>query len=752
MTVYNVTEGSVLVRRIASSSSNIVNVIPTGGKIYVIGEEAGWLRTSSGYYVFKTDNITIDNPYKTAPAEPEVLLKATSLKANNILPAGQIEVVPGYTKVGSGGGTYSNPITPRTTTTSPTIEEIAAQEETPTQTADTATSTDEQTNQEAQSQSLAGKYVGGSANPQKIVAFNTDGTIATDSNGNYVEIDPPGDYADPSYSKNLRITSRTLTNNGKTYLIAKDLEKGGEVIIPTDKGRFQNPETNTYESYNQQSEEESQSASILDQILNIGSKIISSYTEMNELHVEDSRTIHGMPYQFMPIVDPRSSSGDPIGAFAKFGRKFQEKIVSRAPILYMQAGLPIFMRGYSDEAKKDMIDALWQKIEASEESEIQKLLDDSNMQYYSFEEQSQLYFKAVNSACTALAHLLQIESVQIPTIDTGTADPDSWGQTLSKFLNPKSLGNVNWSLRTQHQLGYYGGAVAFYINSESQIQESFINSSRQSELAGKINQISDRSMEAAFLMGGLAGGLDDKGFSGIASMMNFQNTMNRESMQGKEANGDGVSGLMGSLVDNVTNLIAGGKMVFPEIWSDSQFSRSYNVTIKLDSPETDTVSIFLNILVPLVHILGFVLPRSAGPNMYTSPFLVRAFYKSMFHIDMGIITSCQVTKGDQGAWNIDGLPCQITVELTIKDLYQSLSQALGYKNNTLISNPAQLEYLANLAGVNIAPANFMRTLELYMAIKGVRSLKEGLVGTGVQMMQNVFKKLQNLNQATKWKM
>ena len=744
MITYKVTEGSVLVRRIASASSNIVNVIPTGGKIYVIGEEAGWLRTNSGYYVFKTDNLEIDNPKVDTSNK---MLGTIALKANNTtLPPGQVEALPGSVVVASGGGTYSGD----TITKTKTAEEESASTATPISDYDKSTTTDPETEREDK---ISLNHQGQYANPQKVAAWNEDGTLKTDENGDLVMIDPPNGIGDASYSKNLVVT-RSMEVNGKIYMIATDEKAGGEYVLPTDGNcRYSTTDgsgTTTYASDYEREQQEAQEQSTLEQILSLGSSLITAYTEMNELHVEDSRMIHGMPYQFMPIVDPRSSSGDPIGSFAKFGRKFQEKIVARAPILYLQAGLPIFMRGYSDEAKAGMLESLWTQIEASSETELRKLLDDQNTQYYSFDEQSTLYFKAVNSACTALAHLLQIEAVQIPTLST---DHDSsWGQTISEFLNPKSLGYVNWNLRTTHQLGYYGGAVAFYINSESQIQESFINSTRQSELAGKINQVSDQAMEAAFLAGGLAGSLDNKGFSTIGSMMNFQQQWNRDATKGNESSGDGALGLLSSLVNNVTNLIAGGKMVFPDIWSDSQFQRAYNVTIKLDSPESDTVSIFLNVLVPLVHILGFVLPRSAGPNMYVNPFLVRAFYKSMFHIDMGMITSCQITKGDQGAWNADGLPCQVTVELTIKDLYSSLSQASGEGSNTLISNPAQLEYLANLAGVNVAPASFMRSLELWMAVKGANRIKQGFVGSSIEMMQKVFKGIQNISSAERWRM
>ena len=167
-------------------------------------------------------------------------------------------------------------------------------------------------------------------------------------------------------------------------------------------------------------------------------------------------------------------------------------------------------------------------------------------------------------------------------------------------------------------------------------------------------------------------------------------------------------------------------MFFPEIWNDSQFMRQYAVSIKLDSPDCDDLSIYLNILVPLAHILGFVQPRFTGTNTYISPFLVRGFYKSQFHIDMGIITGCEIKKGDVGAWTQSGLPTQIEVDLTIKDLYNVLAMALQNGTADLIGNPMQLDYLANLCGINIAEPDFMRTIKLWFALRGLTRIEDNV--------------------------
>ena len=144
--------------------------------------------------------------------------------------------------------------------------------------------------------------------------------------------------------------------------------------------------------------------------------------------------------------------------------------------------------------------------------------------------------------------------------------------------------------------------------------------------------------------------------------------------------------------------------------------------------------LYLNLLVPLAHIIGMVGARKAGDNAYVAPFIVRAYYKSMFHIDMGIITDCTIEKGDVQAWNQDGLPTQITVNLTIKDLYNVFSLAAGTGWNDVLSNPAELDYLANLCGINIEYPDFRRQLYLWKAIRNPLTAVTDQIGKANQFV------------------
>lgn len=419
---------------------------------------------------------------------------------------------------------------------------------------------------------------------------------------------------------------------------------------------------------------------------------------LNNADVSTLREIYGIPYQFTNLTDPRVT-GSATFSFEqdKIGRKYNEMIFRRMPTLILQAGVPDFMQGFSDEAAAKISGMILGKLPGTNSDMIEATMKNAG-KYYGLKLMPNEYFDAVNAQCRAMAVLLGLENESI---------------TINGYTD--NLRSYNWAnVCGSRMWGYYAGAVQFYINSDAQVTETFSNGTTQSQLANKMNQLGATASEMQFLLGGMGK------YTGFNTWENF----GQEALKTGDARN--ATGLFDTLVNNISTLMAGGRMFFPEIWNDSQFMRQYAVSIKLDSPDCDDLSIYLNILVPLAHILGFVQPRFTGTNTYISPFLVRGFYKSQFHIDMGIITGCEIKKGDVGAWTQSGLPTQIEVDLTIKDLYNVLAMALQNGTADLIGNPMQLDYLANLCGINIAEPDFMRTIKLWFALRGLTRIEDNV--------------------------
>ncbi len=158
----------------------------------------------------------------------------------------------------------------------------------------------------------------------------------------------------------------------------------------------------------------------------------------------------------------------------------------------------------------------------------------------------------------------------------------------------------------------------------------------------------------------------------------------------------------------------GGKLVIPEVWSDSNFNFSGGNTfvIKLTSQNPCKLGWFFDIGLPYMSLVAMAAPHSIGNNSYDSPFLVRAYCRSSLSIDMGIISSLDIKKGDTGKWTVDGLPTEVEISVEIKNLYSSLSTSNSIGDFS--SNALCMDYIANIAGVNINKPSFERSVSLFI--------------------------------------
>lgn len=403
--------------------------------------------------------------------------------------------------------------------------------------------------------------------------------------------------------------------------------------------------------------------------------------------------VFGLPYQFLPSADVRLS-GD-INS-ENVGYEYADRIITRIPLMFITPGKASFMTKYSKKNRQDMIEYYITGKFLNDSGGLEDLLT-TDGKYYTFEYDRARYYKFVNPMCRIAARYLEIQDMELNGYKLDRID---WGKFTDDGIKAILTANSN-----------YGG-VPFYVDTDTSISEGFSNSTAQSMLASTVNSVSDMGRELNFLLGYGAGA-------------NYDEIMRDEDVS---KNLENVDDLIGKLLGNgsfLTNLskhlvtvASGGKLIFPEIWSDSTFSRSYNIELKLISPDPSKFSVYLNVLVPLFHLLGLVGPQteSNNPNGYNSPFLVRAIYKGFFNIDMGIITDMSITKGAECQWTPEGIPTSITISLTIKDLYSAMSitstESTDWKYDTL-NNTALMDYIANLCGINIFQPEVRRMVDMW---------------------------------------
>lgn len=431
--------------------------------------------------------------------------------------------------------------------------------------------------------------------------------------------------------------------------------------------------------------------------------------------ITNINAIHGVPYQFLPNADTRllsSSSGTVSGPSENsnaLGRTYTSKIISKMPLLLITPGRPDFMARYSEKDRKNILSSVL--------SGVKDIANGSNLlskngRYYTFRVDHVRYFNFVNPMCRiasqylGLGDVTLLDNVPLKKYNWGDGSPEGISQATS-FLKRKLESFLNTGLP-----GYMG----FYINSDTQISESFGNNTSESSLASTTNGISDMAKELNFLLGYGAAGL---GSEKIADFMDESNDINKSvenvnSMVNKLLGGNN---FLSNLAAHLTTVAKGGRLMFPEIWSDSSFSRNYDVSMKFVSPDSDKLSVYLNVLVPLFHLIALVAPQSINlnPNGYSSPFLVRAVYKGAFNVDTGIVTNMSVTKGSESGWTKEGIPTSIEVNLTIKDLYDALSitSMMDAGKYDTMNNTALMDYIANICGINIFKPEVARQIDMW---------------------------------------
>ena len=150
-------------------------------------------------------------------------------------------------------------------------------------------------------------------------------------------------------------------------------------------------------------------------------------------------------------------------------------------------------------------------------------------------------------------------------------------------------------------------------------------------------------------------------------------------------------------------------------------------------------------------------------NGYSSPFLVRAYSKGMFNVDMGIISSMSVTKGAECQWSDDGVPTQIDISIQIDDLYSNLFMSsvrdlagtfLGRISpinsgenlvDMLVQNTSYMDFLANMSGLNIGQMEIGRRITMYYYLSKMDTVTTGsslfrVFDQGVsRIINNVYK-------------
>lgn len=507
---------------------------------------------------------------------------------------------------------------------------------------------------------------------------------------------------------------------------------------------------------------------------------LKSVEKNGVINYKNLRNIFGAPYQFLPSTDCRVYDGfsDNIESA---GYEFVEKILSRMPLLYITPGNTSFMGGTasSDNKRTLLLGAHGSNDDDLFETSLESMLNEYTGKLYTITPSYTEYFNYVNPMCRAGAIFLEIDSkepfgngIKLRDMhwginegqsyeifieeDTSEEEEEGEEEPKEKEEEPKEeeepkkqkyeetfefTKSASETFKEFQNMIYYRNAIPFYINSDASFQDSFSNETTESTLSSTINALSDKAREIQFLLGTASSAVGEAFDKVDGTLSDIKDQINN--IVNKVAGGNSI---FTTIANSVKTIVSGGRMLFPQIWSNSTFSRSYNISIKLTTPSNDRLSWWLNIYVPLCHLMALVLPRSEYVNSYTTPFIIKAFYKGMFNIDMGIITEMTFNKGKDGSWTKDALPTIVEVSMTIQDLYSGMgmtSTGSMFKGKTL-QNIAEMDYIANLCGININEPDMFRMIKLWATFSVENRIHDYIPNLSMNIKESISNKLMSM--------
>lgn len=378
--------------------------------------------------------------------------------------------------------------------------------------------------------------------------------------------------------------------------------------------------------------------------------------------------IFGKPLAYHPRTDPNQ-------------RIYQTTMLRNNTIMNIVPGIPYqdseMMAGAREITQKyyDKIDELRIKKSAAPEGKARLNLD-KQIQKLSDEAQSKLLAKGYDLRYAGFKQDVAgfMAGLQLVINRVGTAVFGlGRGDTISKFITDSVGMSIKEDAKTR--------GFKVWVEKGSSISESIDNSYTQSILETTQKSASNAMKHLRFI--GQGAGLSTANLS--ASDIISEN----EHMQAT-----------GQTANIMSRTLAGANFDFPQIFDESKFNRSYEISFRFMSPYGDDRSVLNNVLIPFLFLLTCSIPKQEGINGHTSPFILQVDAPGFFSCPMGIVTSFSFKKGgDEMMFNNRGLPLIIEGSMTISDLYSNMSLPLSYSQFS--TNFGTSSFLNTIGGLSL---------------------------------------------------
>lgn len=447
--------------------------------------------------------------------------------------------------------------------------------------------------------------------------------------------------------------------------------------------------------------------------------------------------ILGLPFKFSKADDFSALDlSEKANTFKKgYGRIYLEQFLEWGNIITFSPGMAQFLPGVGDKLRK-FIEHNALSNDASEESEyskidspeMRKMLNENGAaKMYEFTPASNTYWNYVNMIWRHLVFLSGLNGKKsrlaayymkgYEAIASARADEQGidYTQTSKYFLD-----NINWKdVTTDSKMisnllyGRIGSAerdgrelvasfIPFYHDGAFASAEGFNSSVGESIIGSKINSVpgEDIVRELSFLSG---------------SSYYDTNNYNKNSTEQARKSNSQLSKILSSKQFGVRTIV-------PDVWKDSSSSKEYQFTIKTATASGSPEAYLLNAGRTLAHVLAMALPiHKQGNATYGAPLICRVYCKGLPNVDLGMITSVNVTKNINTISSF-GLPCDMTITITLRDLTSVVALPSNKRGVGAATAVGYMNMIGGLTGANIALVDWTK-LNLAMNWEDIQSYK-----------------------------
>lgn len=250
--------------------------------------------------------------------------------------------------------------------------------------------------------------------------------------------------------------------------------------------------------------------------------------------------------------------------------------------------------------------------------------------------------------------------------------------------------------------------VQFYIDPEgSGSSDNFSNETSPSQLKSAFEKGQSTFKEIAFLTnsGGLSSG------SVAQSVSSFTDDMTNQ--LANAFSGNSLTDFISRFITVGKSIVKGANVIMPDIYQSSSHPTQYTLTVRLKNIYGTKFGFFMNIGVPLMHLLALAIPKQATANTYGSPFLIKASIEGMWATNLAIVNDLSFNKTvNAEGWTADGLPNEVDVTMTVTDLYSDLSMSSQTNPSLFVNNTSLLEFLANTCGLSLVNPSLQKKYEM----------------------------------------